>query len=136
MTSHAGMLCPQFDVRQDAQFVDVDVRLPYVKVSLIELDINGDTLELYARPYFLRLVLPGNIIEDGREYSEYDVDSQLLKIKLPKENPGEIFQGLELLTTLLPAAGPKKEMGGSRPLIEMIGDDAEPEEADEVIIHS
>jgi hypothetical protein len=41
-----------------------------------------------------RLELPGNIIEDGRERSEYDASTQLLQIKLPKE---------VLLTRSLPA---------------------------------
>jgi len=83
------------------------------QVSLIELDVNGDTLELYARPYFLKLVLPGNIVEDGREHSQYDASTQLLNIKLPKENPGEIFQGLELLTTLMAPSAKPKATGGA-----------------------
>ena len=81
------------------------------------MDVNGDTLELYARPYFLKLVLPGNIIEDGRERSEYDASTQLLNIKLPKENPGEIFQGLELLTTLMAPA--KHNVAGGTALVEV-----------------
>jgi len=126
------MLTPVFEVHQDSNFVFVNVRLPYVKVSSIELDVNGETLELYGKPYFLRLELPGAIIENGQEHSVYDVDSQQLKITLPKEVPGLHFEGLELLTKLLPARD--VPVPAPRPLVQVMGDDpSEAEEGQEVL---
>lgn len=38
-----------------------------------------------SRPYFLRLHLPGPVIEDGREHSAFDWSTNELKISIPKK---------------------------------------------------
>lgn len=84
--------------------------------------------KFYVRPYFLRLHLPGAVVEDGRETCVYDIDLGIFTIKIPKLNQGEVFEGLDLLTTLLAKRKNNKNEKLSQmasPLIEVI-DDADP----------
>lgn len=69
--------------------------------------------------YFLRLRLPGEIVEDGRESCRYDTDTGMIVARLPKAVPGEHFEGLDLLTTLLARKAPPRASG---PLIEVLAD--------------
>lgn len=45
-------------LREGAARSTTPVLIEVFQVSLIELDVNGDTMELYARPYFLRCHFP------------------------------------------------------------------------------
>lgn len=114
------MITPVFDLSQDDDFVKLLIRTPYVKFSDVEFYIDGSEFKFYVKPYFLRLNLPGELIEDGRESASYDVDKGTFTVKLPKLNPGETFEGLDLLTTLL--APKRKAAAPSKPLIEQSGD--------------
>ncbi|XP_067024259.1 protein SHQ1 homolog isoform X2 [Acropora muricata] len=114
------MITPVFDLSQDDDFVKLLIRTPYVKFSDVEFYIDGSEFKFYVKPYFLRLNLPGELIEDGRESASYDVDKGTFTVKLPKLNRGETFEGLDLLTTLL--APKRKAAAPSKPLIEQSGD--------------
>lgn len=48
-----------------------------------------------------RLTFPHAIMEDGREEAQYDVGTGKLKIKLPKQEMGQHFENLNLLTNLM-----------------------------------
>jgi hypothetical protein len=76
------------------------------------------TTRLMCR-YFLRLRLPGEVVEDGRESCRYDTDTGVVTARLPKLVPGEQFEGLDLLTTLLARRAPARVTG---PLIEVLDD--------------
>ncbi|XP_042307638.1 protein SHQ1 homolog isoform X4 [Sceloporus undulatus] len=110
------MITPAFELSQDPDFLTITIRVPYARVSEFDVYFEGTEFKFYAKPYFLRLVLPGRIVEDGREKATYD-DSGIFTIRLPKETPGEKFDGLDMLTALL---APTKSRS-AKPLIEEMG---------------
>ncbi|XP_015730598.1 protein SHQ1 homolog isoform X2 [Coturnix japonica] len=121
------MITPDFELSQDLDFLIITIRVPYAKVSELDLFFEGEDFKFYAKPYFLRLTLPGRVVENGREKASYDTDKGTFTIQLPKESPGQYFEGLDMLTSLL---APKKSRT-AKPLVEEIGVPAELEEEEE-----
>ncbi|XP_072178404.1 protein SHQ1 homolog isoform X1 [Diadema setosum] len=113
------MLTPAFELHQDQAFLTVIIKARYAKVSETEVFVDGTDFKFYSKPYFLRLNLPGRIIEDGREKAAYDTEKGSFTIRVPKETPGEHFEGLDLLTRLL---APRGATSAAEPHIEIIGD--------------
>ncbi|XP_004676606.1 PREDICTED: protein SHQ1 homolog [Condylura cristata] len=111
------MLTPAFDLSQDADFLTVAIRVPYARVSEFDVYFEGVDFKFYAKPYFLRLTLPGRIVENGSEQGSYDADKGIFTIRLPKETPGQHFEGLNMLTALL---APRKSRT-AKPLVEEVG---------------
>nr|XP_006196559.1 protein SHQ1 homolog isoform X2 [Vicugna pacos] len=111
------MLTPAFDLSQDSNFLTVAIRVPYARVSEFDVYFEGVDFKFYAKPYFLRLTLPGRIVENGSEQGSYDADKGIFTIRLPKETPGQHFEGLNMLTALL---APRKSRT-AKPLVEEIG---------------
>uniref|UniRef100_UPI000584014F Protein SHQ1 homolog n=1 Tax=Homo sapiens TaxID=9606 RepID=UPI000584014F len=95
------MLTPAFDLSQDPDFLTIAIRVPYARVSEFDVYFEGSDFKFYAKPYFLRLTLPGRIVENGSEQGSYDADKGIFTIRLPKETPGQHFEGLNMLTALL-----------------------------------
>ncbi|XP_003785541.1 protein SHQ1 homolog [Otolemur garnettii] len=111
------MLTPAFDLSQDPAFLTIAIRVPYARISEFDVYFEGTDFKFYAKPYFLRLTLPGRIVENGSEQGSYDADKGIFTIRLPKETPGQHFEGLNLLTALL---APRKSRT-AKPLVEEIG---------------
>ncbi|KAM5313932.1 protein SHQ1 homolog isoform 1-T1 [Glossophaga mutica] len=111
------MLTPAFDLSQDPDFLTIAIRVPYARVSEFDVYFQGCDFKFYAKPYFLRLTLPGRIVENGSEQGSYDADKGIFTIQLPKETPGQHFEGLNMLTALL---APRKSRT-AKPLVEEIG---------------
>ncbi|XP_024412453.2 protein SHQ1 homolog [Desmodus rotundus] len=111
------MLTPAFDLSQDPDFLTIAIRVPYARVSEFDVYFQGFDFKFYAKPYFLRLTLPGRIVENGSEQGFYDADKGIFTIQLPKETPGQHFEGLNMLTALL---APRKSRT-AKPLVEEIG---------------
>ncbi|XP_037006164.2 protein SHQ1 homolog [Artibeus jamaicensis] len=111
------MLTPAFDLSQDPDFLTIAIRVPYARVSEFDVYFQGFDFKFYAKPYFLRLTLPGRIVENGSEQGSYDADKGIFTIQLPKETPGQHFEGLNMLTALL---APRKSRT-AKPLVEEIG---------------
>uniref|UniRef100_A0A8C0EB59 Protein SHQ1 homolog n=1 Tax=Balaenoptera musculus TaxID=9771 RepID=A0A8C0EB59_BALMU len=111
------MLTPAFDLSQDPDFLTVAIRVPYSRVSEFDVYFEGVDFKFYAKPYFLRLTLPGRIVENGSEQGSYAADKGIFTIRLPKETPGQHFEGLNMLTALL---APRKSRT-AKPLVEEIG---------------
>nr|XP_010968895.1 protein SHQ1 homolog [Camelus bactrianus] len=111
------MLTPAFDLSQDSNFLTIAIRVPYARVSEFDVYFEGVDFKFYAKPYFLRLTLPGRIVENGSEQGSYDADKGIFTIRLPKETPGQHFEGLNMLTALL---APRKSRT-AKPLVEEIG---------------
>ncbi|XP_064161969.1 protein SHQ1 homolog [Anguilla rostrata] len=108
------MLTPAFELSQEADFLLLSIRVPYTRTSEFDLYIDGEDFKFYAKPYFLRLTLPGRIVEDGREKASFDVDKGLFTLRVPKETPGQHFEGLQMLTSLLAPKGSRS----AKPLVE------------------
>lgn len=111
------MLTPAFDLSQDPDFLTIAIRVPYARVSEFDVYFEGLDFKFYAKPYFLRLTLPGRIVENGSEQGSYDADKGIFTIRLPKETPGQHFEGLNMLTALL---APRKSRT-AKLLVEEIG---------------
>ncbi|XP_075997370.1 protein SHQ1 homolog [Genypterus blacodes] len=129
------MITPAFDLSQDPEYLILSIRVPYTRTSEFDLYIDGTDFKFYAKPYFLRLTLPGRIVEDGREKATFDVDKGLFSLRVPKETTGEHFEGLQMLTSLLAPKGSRS----AKPLVEDVSvacgegveDDDEEEDEDE-----
>ncbi|XP_064217983.1 protein SHQ1 homolog isoform X1 [Aotus nancymaae] len=128
------MLTPAFDLSQEPDFLTIAIRVPYARVSEFDVYFEGSDFKFYAKPYFLRrvpgawpqerLTLPGRIVENGSEQGSYDADKGIFTIRLPKETPGQHFEGLNMLTALL---APRKSRT-AKPLVEELGASEIPEE--------
>ncbi|XP_072328339.1 protein SHQ1 homolog isoform X2 [Scyliorhinus torazame] len=121
------MITPAFELSQEPNFLTIIIHVPYAKVNEVDLYIDGVDFKFYAKPYFLRLTLPGRLVEDGREKASYDADTGTLTIKVPKETPDEHFEGLNMLTVLLAPKGSRS----AKPLLEEIGPSIIAEEEEE-----
>ncbi|KAK2914639.1 protein SHQ1 homolog isoform X1 [Channa argus] len=113
-TSVFIMITPAFDLSQDPDYLILGIRVPYTRTSEFDLFIDGTDFKFYAKPYFLRLTLPGRIVEDGRERATFDIDKGLFTLRVPKETSGEHFEGLQMLTSLLAPKGSRS----AKPLIQ------------------
>lgn len=113
------MLTPAFEIQQDEVFITLLIKAPYARVSDTEIFIEENEFRFHSKPYFLRLTLPGNIVEDGREEAKYDTDNGFYTVKVPKEVKGEMFEGLDMITKLLTPKGKGKV---NPPLIEVISE--------------
>ncbi|XP_078065571.1 protein SHQ1 homolog isoform X2 [Mustelus asterias] len=122
------MITPAFELSQEPNFLTIVIHVPYAKVNEVDLYIDGVDFKFYAKPYFLRLTLPGRIVEDGREKASYDADAGVFTIKVPKETPDEYFEGLNMLTVLLAPKGSRS----AKPLLEEIGSSINTEEEEDL----
>ncbi|XP_054072159.1 protein SHQ1 homolog isoform X2 [Rissa tridactyla] len=121
------MITPAFELTQDPDFLTIVIKVPYARGSEFDVYFEGEDFKFYAKPYFLRLTLPGRTVEDGREKASYNTDKGTFTIRLPKEIPGQYFEGLDMLTSLL---APKKSRSG-KPLVEEIDTAASAELSEE-----
>jgi len=111
------MLVPKFEISQDENFIIISIHAPYTKITDVEYWIEDTSFSFFAKPYILRLNLPGEVGEDGSK-SKYEVESGNYIIHAKKVQTGQHFEDLDLLTTLLTTktSGDVK----STPLIEVI----------------
>ncbi|KAG0736452.1 hypothetical protein G6F57_012295 [Rhizopus arrhizus] len=114
------MITPTFKVDQDEEFIYVTINTPHVRAQDVDLYVEGSEFRFYLRPYFLRLHLPGNVIEDDNSQSTYDPSAGQFRIKITKETKGQVFPDLDLLTKLLARKG-EEEKKQKKPLIEVVG---------------
>jgi len=101
------MITPKFSLSQDDCYLFIEIYAPHIKKDEAEIDIEEDQIYFYCKPYFLRLHLPGNIVEDDRSKSSYNADSGWLSLRLAKEKNGEHFENLHMLTKLLTPKRPQ-----------------------------
>ncbi|XP_053353781.1 protein SHQ1 homolog [Clarias gariepinus] len=111
------MITPAFELSQDSDFLTLVIRVPYTRTSEFDVYVDGEDFKFYAKPYFLRLTLPGRIIQDGREKASFDIDKGLFTMRVPKETAGQHFEGLHMLTSLLAPKGSRS----AQPLVEETG---------------
>ena len=93
---------PEFQIRQDDEYLYIDIHVPYVRVSDMDFTIDGPLFSFYVKPYLLKLNLPGNLVDDERAKATYDIENRngTITCHVPKENPG-FFPDLDLITKLL-----------------------------------
>lgn len=109
------MITPQFHLAQDDEFLYIKIDALLAKISDTEIFVDDDEFCFYSTPYYLRLHLPGSIVEDNQSSCTYEEGK--FSLKFTKKNYAEFFQGLEMITSLLT---PKGEKTAKLPLIEVI----------------
>ena len=74
-----------------------------MRVSASDFYIEGTFFQFYCRPYFLKLHLTGEVLDDERTRAVYDVEENngTIHVHLPKKTKGETFPDLQMLTKLL-----------------------------------
>ena len=69
----------------------------------------------------IRLYLPKPLVESDVNKAEYNADTGHFRIQISKKEEGEVFPGLDMITSLLtPSADPSAKRPGRGPLIEVI----------------
>lgn len=126
------MLTPAFELRQDDDFLIVEIKAPYSKISEAEIYFHEEEFTFYSKPYYLRLHLPGKVVENGHETAKYISDNGLYVVHMPKQSPGQVFAGLDLLTKLL---APNPRAVRARPVIEVLENQCASDEPPEVDWH-
>lgn len=79
------MITPVFEITQEENFIILRLRVPHLKVSSFDFYIEEDTFKFSGKPYFLRLIFPSPLIEDGSETASYNIDTGILTLNLPKK---------------------------------------------------
>ncbi|EEB08397.1 box H/ACA snoRNP assembly protein Shq1 [Schizosaccharomyces japonicus yFS275] len=95
------MITPTFTIRQDNNFIFLDVKAPFIKAANVEIVADGNLVSFCINPYFLKLELPGRVIDDENAKASYDVSEGVVHVQFPKETPGEDFPNLDMLSTMM-----------------------------------
>jgi protein SHQ1 len=119
------MITPQFACDQDEEFVLLRIRAPYLRATNIEFVVDDDLFVFSLSPYYLRLRFPGKLVDDERATSDYDLSTGVISVKIPKENKGEDFADLDMISKLLARKGGDQEPR-KKPLIVELDDDSQP----------
>jgi protein SHQ1 len=118
------MITPKFSLRQDDAFVYADIHAPHIKASDVEFVIDGSTFTVHCKPYFLKLNFEQQLVQDGRETAAYNIDAGVMTCTLPKAEPSQHFDNLDMITRLLTCAKrPGTTAAAAPPLIEVVGGD-------------
>lgn len=111
------MLTPLFTIVQNEDFVIITIKAQNSNIAGTEVLFDGNEVKFYSKPYFLRLNLSGEVIENGQEVVEFNTDNGEFLVKAPKLNKGENFENLDMITKLL---APVKRINHCKQFIEVI----------------
>lgn len=114
------MLTPRFKLTQDDSHVYINVHAPYTNIGDTEIDVDGENFLFVSSPYFLRLRLPGRILDNERSKGSYVCDSGEFNLTFDKETPGDHFENLDMITSLL---APRDIPDINPNLVEMLEED-------------
>ncbi|CCJ30868.1 unnamed protein product [Pneumocystis jirovecii] len=116
------MITPSFSLNQDDNHIYIDIHAVFIRTQNIEIYIEGNEFIFSAAPYYLRLYLPGKVIEDKFSEMSYDISAEKVKIKVSKETPGVFFNDLDLISTLLAKPRASCDKKESKSLIEVLNE--------------
>ena len=95
------MIRPLFNVRQDENFIYIEAKVKYIKISEFEYFVEDNNFRFTLKPYYLNINLPGKLNSESQQNNfKYDPENQLLQCKIAKNIPGENFKNLEFLSSL------------------------------------
>ncbi|CAK5091127.1 unnamed protein product [Meloidogyne enterolobii] len=95
------MLTPSFQLEQNDIFLFVKIKAPYCKIVDAEVIYGDREFVFNASPYFLRLFLTGDVVDDETGTVEYNSENGEFTICIPKKSKGEFFPRLEMLSELI-----------------------------------
>nr|CAD2137280.1 unnamed protein product [Meloidogyne enterolobii] len=111
------MLTPFFQLEQNDIFLFVKVLAPYCKIVDAEIIYGEREFVFNATPYFLRLFLTGDVVDDETGTVEYNSEKEEFTICIPKKSKGEFFPRLEMLSELIK---PQQQLPTAKSPIEII----------------
>ncbi|CAK5099063.1 unnamed protein product [Meloidogyne enterolobii] len=111
------MLTPFFQLEQNDIFLFVKVLAPYCKIVDAEVIYGDREFVFNASPYFLRLFLTGDVVDDETGTVEYNSEKGEFTICMPKKSKGEFFPRLEMLSELIK---PQQQLPTAKSPIEII----------------
>ena len=95
------MIRPIFNVIQDENFIYIESKVKYVKISDFEYFIENNNFRFTLKPYYLNINLPGKLNSESKNNSfTYEPVNQKLICKIEKLNSGENFPNLQFISTL------------------------------------
>ncbi|ETN70850.1 hypothetical protein NECAME_14499 [Necator americanus] len=121
------MITPSFSIAQDDKLLVFTIRAPYAKIADTEIEYADDIFMFSAPPYYLRVHLPREVVDDNSGSANYDSTLGEFTVRVPKKNPGENFPGLDMITELL---NPQRKISAQK-LVEEIVDDADEDVEDD-----
>lgn len=125
------MITPIFFLSQNGECLIIKVRLPYVKISSVDILADGNIFRLFLHPYFLEINLKNELKHNAIKKTVYDHNDFYLTIEIEKKNINEKFENLDLITSLLnPKKNDKKIL--KKPLIEVISETKIENEEEEI----
>nr|CAH7752922.1 unnamed protein product [Callosobruchus chinensis] len=95
------MITPRFSLSQDENTVTITIRAPYCCLRELEAEVDDNTFLFFCKPYYLRLHLPGNIVDNDNRKSSFDSDALAFSFTYEKAIPGEHFKDLDFITKFL-----------------------------------
>ncbi|KAK5983419.1 CS domain-containing protein [Trichostrongylus colubriformis] len=121
------MITPVFSIVQDDRWLTFTIRAPYAKIADAEIEYGEDIFMFSSPPYFLRVHLPREVVDDNTGTAKYDSSLGEFTVRVPKRNVGENFPGLDMITELL---NPQKKISAQKMVEEIRGTDDEEEDVD------
>ncbi|CAD6208199.1 GSCOCG00010451001-RA-CDS [Cotesia congregata] len=115
------MLTPRFELTQDDKELTINIYAPYANIKDTEVYVEKTDFRFFSSPYYLRLKLPGEIVENDKSFGSYDCDTGKFLFRFSKVTPGEHFDNLDMITTLLAPSKKKENLTAN---IEVIGNPA------------
>ncbi|KAK8796896.1 hypothetical protein WA588_001022 [Blastocystis sp. NMH] len=105
-------LTPKFSISQNDEFVVIEINVPWVRVGDMEFVVDGCDFSFFCNPYLLKLQFPYPCVDDERAKAVYDVDKNngTVYVHIPKEEKGQFFPNMDLLSTILKKSEPLPEM--------------------------
>ena len=83
----------------------VTIYAPFTHIDKTEVFMDDCDFRFFSKPYYLRLHLPAPVTESEAAAASWDSDTTSFIVKCPKLNPGQRFEGLDMLTELLKPKG-------------------------------
>lgn len=121
------MLTPYFTCSQDDEFVYIDIKVSHIRFDApgVQIIAENELFIFSLSPYYLRLRFDKQLIDDEeRSNAHYESKEEVIKVKIPKLNKGEVFQDLELPQKLLARAGEtvgEEKVLGTKELLSEMG---------------
>ena len=111
------MIIPIFTIKQNANNLLFKITLPYVKISSVDIYVEGTIFKLFLQPYFLQLKFKNELVYDGVRKAVYDHNTHILDLEVEKKIPGEEFPDLDMISFLIRHA--KKDSSLALPKIHL-----------------
>uniref|UniRef100_A0A0V0G9M8 Protein SHQ1 homolog n=1 Tax=Triatoma dimidiata TaxID=72491 RepID=A0A0V0G9M8_TRIDM len=95
------MLTPNFNISQNEKEICLVIRAPLANIAKTELVVDRNIIFFYSSPYYLRLHLPGELVDDENQTGKYDSDKGEFTFILKKVDENQYFDDLDLVGKLL-----------------------------------